>query len=325
MSESGRTSVGVFEDSPIWEWIGSLPRRTFCAAAIVRRIHSASGGSIAMMSVSSIRFWQPAPEAGTELIGAYLESSEGPLHLHEEWQFGVLDVPSKLSLGAYRRCSVGADDVTIVPPYDVHSERGVAGMSPRWRMLYVAPSIVRQLAGGRKAPRTRLSVVTDPVAATELRELLRESEDGSITGSDFIRRVTSWLQRCLPRCVEDTATSRPMSAVERVRAYLQNRPTESVGLSELGAIAGVTLSRLARSFTKAVGLPLASYHAHTRLAHARRLLAEGKSATWVAFECGFADQSHFSRRFKVCYGLTPGAFQEQYRSAPVRLAQNTSR
>ena len=121
-----------------------------------------------MMSVSSIRFWQPAPEAGTELIGAYLESSEGPLHLHEEWQFGVLDVPSKLSLGAYRRCSVGADDVTIVPPYDVHSERGVAGMSPRWRMLYVAPSIVRQLAGGRKAPRTRLSVVTDPVAARDV-------------------------------------------------------------------------------------------------------------------------------------------------------------
>src|SRR6185312_8473213 len=88
---------------------------------------SMRGGSNWMMSVASVRFWQPAPEAGTELVCAYLETSEAPPHLHEEWQFGVLEVPSKLSLGAYRRYSVSADDVTIVPPYDVHSERGVAG------------------------------------------------------------------------------------------------------------------------------------------------------------------------------------------------------
>jgi len=42
-----------------------------------------------------------------------------------------------------------------------------------------------------------------------------------------------------------------------------------------------------------------SYHTQLRLARARRLLlAEGKPATWVAYECGFADQSHLTRRFK---------------------------
>ena len=75
---------------------------------------SMRGGSNWMMSVASVRFWQPAPEAGTELVCAYLETSEAPPHFHEEWQFGVLEVPSKLSLGAYRRYSVSADDVTIV-------------------------------------------------------------------------------------------------------------------------------------------------------------------------------------------------------------------
>jgi AraC-like DNA-binding protein len=50
-----------------------------------------------------------------------------------------------------------------------------------------------------------------------------------------------------------------------------------------------------------------------RLARPRRL-AEGKSATRVAYECGFADQSHLSRRFKECHGVTPGTFQAQYRA-----------
>jgi AraC-like DNA-binding protein len=140
------------------------------------------------------------------------------------------------------------------------------------------------------------------------------SGDGGIAGTEFLSRVTHWLQQFLLRHGEDAVTPQRMPTVERARAYLQNRPTESVTLPEVGAIAGVTISHLVRSFSRAVGLPPKSYHAQVRLARARRLLAEGKSATWVAYECGFADQSHLSRRFKECHGVTPGAFQAQYRS-----------
>jgi AraC-like DNA-binding protein len=266
-----------------------------------------------MTSPASIRFWQPAPEVATELVCAYLEASEGPPHLHEEWQFGVLETPSKLTVGAYRRYAAHADDVTIVRPYDVHSEGGEVGAQPKWRVLYVAPSFVSRLYGGG-APRFGRPVVTDPTAAIELRELLRLSDDGGIEGVEFVSRVAAWLEPFLLRHAEDFVAPQNRAAVERARMYLQNRPTQSVSLTEVGEVAGVTISHLVRSFSKVVGLPPRSYHAQVRLARARRLLAEGKSATWVAYECGFADQSHLSRRFKECHGVTPGAFQEQYRA-----------
>ena len=57
-----------------------------------------------------------------------------------------------------------------------------------------------------------------------------------------------------------------------------------------------------------------SYHTQVRLARARRLLAEGRPASWVAYECGFADQSHLTRRFKESYGMTPGAFRAKHRA-----------
>lgn len=266
-----------------------------------------------MTSVASVRFWQPAAEVAPELVCAFLEASEGPPHLHEEWQFGVLETPSKLSLGAFQRYNAHADDVTIVHPYDVHSEGGVVGAAPRWHMLYVAPSIVSRLYGG-KAPHVRGPVVTDPVAAAELRELLRHSGDGTVAGAEFLKRAAHWLEQFLLRHAENVVAPQGMPAVERARAYLQNRPTESVTLPEVGAIAGITISHLVRSFSRTVGLPPKSYHSQVRLARARRLLAEGKSVTWVAYECGFADQSHLSRRFKECHGVTPGAFQAQYRA-----------
>ena len=266
-----------------------------------------------MTSGASVWFWQPAPEVAPELVCAHLEAREVPLHVHEEWQFGVLDTPSKLSLGAFRRYDAHADDVTIVHPYDVHSEGGELGARPRWRMLYVMPAMVSRLYGG-EVPRFRRPVVTDPAAAAELRDLLRHSRDGTIAGPEFLSLVTHWLEQFLLRHAEDAVAPQRVQAVERARAYLQNRPTQSVTLPEVGAVAGVTVSYLVRSFSRAVGLPPGSYHAQVRLAHARRLLAEGKSATWVAYECGFADQSHLSRRFKECHGVTPGAFQEQYRA-----------
>ena len=265
-----------------------------------------------MTSGASVWFWQPAPEVAPELVCAHLEAREVPLHVHEEWQFGVLDTPSKLSLGAFRRYDAHADDVTIVHPYDVHSEGGEIGARPEWSMLYVMPAIVSRLYGG-EVPRFRQPVVTDPVAAAELRDLLRHSRDGTVAGPEFLRLVAHWLEQFLLRHAEDAVAPQRVPAVERARAYLQSRPTQSVTLPEVGAIAGVTVSYLVRSFSRAVGLPPGSYHAQVRLARARRLLAEGRSATWVAYECGFADQSHLSRRFKECHGVTPGAFQEQYR------------
>jgi AraC-like DNA-binding protein len=273
-----------------------------------------------MTNDARVQYWQPAPEVAKELVCAYLEASDGPLHLHEEWQFGVLEAPSKLSLGAFRRYNAHADDVTIVHPYDVHGEGGQAGAQSKWRMLYVPPSIVARLYGGG-APRFSQPVVTDPAAAAELRDLLRHSGDGTVIGSEFVRRVACWLEQFLLRHAEDEAVApQRMPAVERARAYLQDRPTQSVTLPEVGAIAGVTVSHLVRSFSRAVGLPPRSYHAQVRLARARRLLAEGKSATWVAYECGFADQSHLSRRFKECHGVSPGAFQAQYRARIHALA-----
>ena len=272
-----------------------------------------------MTGEASVRFWQPAPEAGAELVGGYLEASEGPLHVHEEWQFGVLELPSKLSLGAFRRHSAQPGDVTIVHPFEVHSERSATGAVPKWRLLYVAPAMVNRVYG-REAPRLALPVVTDPAAAAELYELLRHSADSTLTGSELLSRVAHWLKQFLLRHAEASGPPRPMSPVERARVYLQNHPTHSVSLPEIGAVAGVSLSHLVRSFSRAVGLPPQSYHVQVRLARARRLLAEGKPATWVAYECGFADQSHLSRRFKECYRVTPGVFQDQYRARGAAVA-----
>ena len=260
-----------------------------------------------LSSEREARYWQPV-RGSSDFLCERFEGGSGQPHIHDEWQIAVAEDLATLSLGAYRRHPMRPGDVAVVPPHDVHGEAG--GVT--WNILYVARAVMPCSPFQRP-------VISDPDAAAEFLALLRQSDEGSLEGAEFVARATDWLRRLHQR---HTGASRPPSrarrerpAVERTRVFLRQRPTEPVSLADAVAVAGVAPSHLVRSFSREVGLPPKSYHAQVRLALARRLLAEGKPATWVAYECGFADQSHLSRRFKQCYGLTPGEFQAQCRRA----------
>lgn len=285
------------------------------------------------MSDGIVRFWPPG-ESPAEFLGAYLEKGLAEPHLHADWQFAVPELLTTLSVGAYRRQAASASDVTVIPPYQVHAEGGGPGPAARWRVLYLADAVVSRLLEARSAetrsapPIHRTSpaqgpVFSDACAATALRALLRDGESGGGESGDgehdLLPRTTEWLRRLLSlHAIERAAPALP-PAVERARQFLHERMMVPVTLRETAAAAGVSASHLARSFGRLVGLPPMSYHGQLRLARARRLLSEGKPSTWVAYECGYADQSHLVRRFKQCYRITPGAFQMQSRAGRVAI------
>lgn len=268
-----------------------------------------------------VRFWNPAPELSDEFDCAYLDGGSASLHVHEEWQFAVTGLPSAISIGAFRRHIARPEDVIVVQPYQAHAEHGVLGCPRKWWVLHVAPSVIDRLYqdGTGQAPHFDSPVFQDGQSAQALAELLQANLEGRLGSEDFVNQVIDWLRRLLQghavgRALPGLANG-ARAPIERARAYLQAHATEPLHLSDLVAVAGVTTSHFVRSFSRRVGLPPKSYQTQLRLARARRLLAKGKPATWVAYECGFADQSHLSRRFKEFYGLTPGVFQVHYQAA----------
>ena len=64
-----------------------------------------------------------------------------------------------------------------------------------------------------------------------------------------------------------------------------------------------------RAFHQAYGLAPSDYQRQLRLRAARRLIAQGRPISEAAARAGFADQSHLSRWFGRCYGVTPGGYQ----------------
>jgi len=85
-------------------------------------------------------------------------------------------------------------------------------------------------------------------------------------------------------------------------------------IGELARRAGVSREHLARSFRAWYGTPISTFLRDRRLAHAwRRLVTTDWPLAEVAFESGFADQSHLTRQMHAAYGLTPAALRRRSR------------
>ena len=87
---------------------------------------------------------------------------------------------------------------------------------------------------------------------------------------------------------------------------LRDRWAEQVSLDELSVAAGVHPVTVCKYFHKYFGCTLAEYMRKLKIEHALPLIgAAGLNLTQIAYTCGFADQSHFTRTFKEFSGFLP--------------------
>jgi AraC-like DNA-binding protein len=164
------------------------------------------------------------------------------------------------------------------------------------------------LQKGASAPEIPV-ILEDPVAALGLQAFHKSMWSGASS-----LEWESWFLTSLRRLFGENGMARLPSAaaeprgVARVREYLHENYRESISLAELAAIAGVSKYHLVRTFRAAIGAPPHMYQLRLRLTRSLLMLQQGAPLSAVAYELGFADQSHFTRAFRSEYGTTPGAW-----------------
>lgn len=97
----------------------------------------------------------------------------------------------------------------------------------------------------------------------------------------------------------------------RLKDQLHSEFRENIRIGDLAAEAGVHPIHLARVFRRHEKQTPGEYVQKLRIRAACQLLSDPEaSLACVAAECGFADQSHFTRTFRKITGTTPGNFRD---------------
>jgi len=116
-----------------------------------------------------------------------------------------------------------------------------------------------------------------------------------------------------PESIQRQPPNASTASLARVKEYMQAYFQRDITVADLASIAGLSRAHLTRAFTAAYHTPPHVYLNAVRLARAKTLIRAGMPLADVAAACGFADQSHLTRRFKGSWGITPAGWRENMR------------
>ena len=110
-----------------------------------------------------------------------------------------------------------------------------------------------------------------------------------------------------------SATHTHIRAVDAPVRFIRDNFKNAITVEQIADAAHLSVSALERRFKKHLGKTPRQLLNEIRLEHARKLLVESDLAiAQIAFECGFADHSYFSKQFRLLFGELPSTFREQY-------------
>jgi AraC-like DNA-binding protein len=203
-----------------------------------------------------------------------------------------------------RRDVVAERDWTVlIPPFQLHRLRPLDEAAEGAVTLLLGDVHLEGLG-----PPAQAALVTDPALGEKVATLIAQLQR-PVRSAEHATTIRPLLEQLLA-CSTPLAAGRVRrtSPLAPVRDFLHAHVSEPVPTVELARMIGLTECHLIRAFHYEFGLPPHAYHLRLRLAVACERLTRGLAVASIAYECGFADQSHLSRKLKEVYGVTPAAW-----------------
>lgn len=216
-----------------------------------------------------------------------------PMHRHENARI-ILITAGEISetdiLGRRRYC---AGDFIFRPPYYLHGN-GPGDGDAEYMRLPVSNAALRSYTAqyGWRSGRGRID--------------LREWRRHRMSGDDLLSQVTA----CK---AADLAEHQSDVDLHSLAGELREQPATGSILMRRAETMGMAPYQLTRRFARAFGLTPRAFGREARLYRAlQRLANETPSLAQIAAECGYADQSHFTRDVSGATNKTPSQIVREF-------------
>ncbi|MFC4599031.1 response regulator [Cohnella hongkongensis] len=259
----------------------------------------------------------PTAESWEALPEAYRLASQAAEH---KWYLGKNNVITM--------------DVLAGSAVPVHPSRGggdareIAALlrSPDWDAVRAAAE--EMLSAGERADgvvRSRIACARLLAVCSELRlelglpgDRLEESElrlwtaiSASETMSELRESVLSHLRLVFGE-ISAKREKKTHNVVAQIRRYIEEHYAEELTNARIASSVYLTTTYVCLLFKQETGMTLNDYVIETRIAQAKRLLADPANRLYdVCYAVGYKDPGYFGKLFKKMTGYTPGEFRER--------------
>ena len=150
--------------------------------------------------------------------------------------------------------------------------------------------------------------LNDPALRPALVRIWRECCMNDSCSTPSVQAAVLWL-------LGSAATSSSSGSIPpwagRLRGLLDGWWGETFSLQQLANALHVHPVTISKHFPRYFSCTLGEYMRRIKVDKALCLMRQpGRPLTGIAYECGFFDQSHFTRTFQACTGMLPGGYQK---------------
>ena len=155
-------------------------------------------------------------------------------------------------------------------------------------------------------------------AAARLAELIGKADEAARLAESIPRAMPDMIKsyvRIMTICAQYLTLSNALvgdklSVSQKAMKYVDDNFDKKITAKDICSYAGCSKSTLFSNFKKSYGIAVNEYINDKRLKKAELLLTESnESIANVAAECGFSDQSYFSKVFSGKHGITPSEYR----------------
>ena len=273
------------------------------------------------------RFYTRPQVYDIALIHASFITHAFPWHVHDYYAIGVIETGRQTFSCRGDKHRTPAGGIFVIHPDEPHTgEPAVAG-GFTYRTFYPSAGLMQHAATeltGRDGvmPFFPAPMILDDALSRQLVALHRTLIGPASTlecETRLLETLTTLIGRHADQQGAPQRLGRERDAVRRAREYIDAHYDRDLSLAALARLVDLSPFYLARVFRAEVGMPPHAYLESVRIRTAQELLTGGTPLADVAYGTGFADQSHFTRRFRRCIGVTPGAYMQQR-----KIVQDTS-
>lgn len=125
--------------------------------------------------------------------------------------------------------------------------------------------------------------------------------------------------RCVTRDSEAESSIPVADRMVALARYIESRPDESLSLADLGAVAGLSPSRVQRVFKEAFGVSPKAYQDALRLNLYKQALKRGQTVTEAIYDAGFGSVSRVYGKADRQVGMPPSRYGKGERVKPLPM------
>lgn len=232
-----------------------------------------------------------------------------PDHFHDTYCIGLLNNGMKKSIIEETSQLVHANSVSIINPYQIHSDKNIDYADCHFRMIYLNKDVLNYFSKkitGKNNDNLLFSndLITDSTVISSISIFFDEMDDENLLEHKLKALIEILISKGYTEeniIIDNESKNAIDDSIEMARLNFSDK----IDIGKMSNESKLSKFQFIRYFKKRTGLTPASYILIQRINQAKKLLTKDIPIGEVALDVGFYDHAQFCKFFKYYTNISP--------------------